>query len=278
MTGDASVTLRTLSLGSHASRDSWSGWRTKTYTPSTIDMVIQKKGAIRLSLLAGIYPSLDAVGRTADAVSIGDQILDGDGNYWDVETVVDHKLLDGFIYRDCHMNHAKMYQADFGTATWTKTRPQDARYNMKAWMIGSAPLHLRDSQITKDDDSTEAEYGIMFNNPPYPLSLEFRHVTTPVQGLYVVDQPNSTPLRDGDQTIRDYEDHVPIHVMAVDSTSCRGDGLAHKMAAELQYICETYPQGSQRNLDVRRTNKIDLGGMWMYDMEYTLTYVRTAST
>ncbi len=237
-------------------------------------MVIVKKGATRLSLLAGVYPSLDAAGQTADPVSIGDQILDGNGDYWDVETIEPHYWLDSFVYRVCNMNHARLYQADFGSTTWTKTRGKDARYNTKTWMDG----HLRSAQITKDNDSTEADFAVIFNEPPYPLELEFRGSSN-MEGLYVVDNPNSTALRSGDQIIRNYEEHVPIHIFTVDSTGCSGDALAHKMHAELRYISETYPEGSQRNLEVRRQHPpIDLGGMKLFHVENELSYTRNVTT
>lgn len=269
------VTRREVSLGSHATRDSWRGWRTKSYpveSQTTIDMVIVPKGATRLAAMAGFYPILDAAGRTADPVAVGDQILDSNGEYWDVEIVEKIYWGDSFVYRNVHMNKAIMYQADFGTATWDKTRARDPRYRTKDWMT-----NLRATQITKDDDSTLATFAVMFNEPPYPLELEYRHPTSPVQGLYVIDEPNDTPIRSGDQIIRNYEAHVPIHIMTIDSTGCSGDALAHKMTAELQYTCETHSTGSQRNLLPRRKNDRELGGMKLYDRIYELSYVRSAS-
>lgn len=277
MTSSANVTRRQLSLGSHASRDSWSGWRTITYTPSTIEMVIVTKGSpSRLITLAGSYPKLDALGETPDPCNIGDQILAGDGTYWVIEGIEKIKWLDGLICYKYHMNHVRLYQADFGSTTWSKNRGSDARYRTKVtWM----DARLRPAQITKDDDSTEASFAVIFNDPPYPLELEFRHPSSPVQGLYVVDNPNSTAIRSGDQIIRNYEEHVPIHIFTVDSTGCSGDALAHKMHAELRYISETYPEGSQRNLEIRRHHPpIDLGGMKLFHIENELSYVRNTTT
>lgn len=266
----ADITRRALSL---ATRDGWTGWRTKRWSTSTIEMVLVKRGARQLASLAGVYPVLEAVGLTADPVVVGDQILDGQGNYWDVEAVEPLYWLDSFDHRVCHMNHARLYQADFGSTTWTKSRASDARYRTKVWM----DTRLRAAQITQDDDSALANYVVIFNEPPYPLELEFRGGSN-MDGLYVIDQPNSTPLRDADQIIRDYTDHVPIHVMAVDSAGCTGTALQHKMVAELQYIAETFPESSQRTLERRSKHDRDLGGMWLYDTEYLLSYTRSAAT
>lgn len=273
------VTHRALSLSAHGSRDAWSGWRTKTWNPSTIEMPMVPRGARMLSSLSGIIPLLDAAGRTADGCAVGDQIKDAQNKYWDVEIVEDYYWGTSFVYRDCHLRKAILYEADSGATTWSKTRPQDARKRTKDWMVGSAPLHIRAAQITKDDDSTQADYAIMFNNPPYPLQLEFRHPTTPVQGLFIIDKGTSEALRDHDQVIRDYEDNVPIHAITIDSTGCSGDALQNKMVKELQYIAENYPEGSQRNLGVlERPHDIDLGGMRLFDVAYNLSYVRTAAT
>jgi len=265
------VTRRALSLGA---RLAWSGHRTKTFAETTIEVVIVPRGASQLAIIAGVYPVTDAIGLTADTVVVGDQIKDSANVYWDVETVEDVYWGDSFAYRQCNLNKAVMYQADPAATTWSKSRGSDPRYRTKVWMDGK----LRATQITKDDDSTQADFAVMHNNPPYPISLEFRGSSN-MEGLYVIDQPNATPLRDGDQVIRDYEEHVPIHMLTVDSTACTGSALAWKMEAELRYISETYPEGSQRNLSApRRKADINLGGTILYDTEVVLSYTRDAST
>jgi hypothetical protein len=45
------VTLRTLSLG--AAADSYTGWYPKTFTESTIDMVLQPAGGVVIGLPCG---------------------------------------------------------------------------------------------------------------------------------------------------------------------------------------------------------------------------------
>lgn len=266
MAGDSEVTRRLLWL---SDRDAWTGWRARNWSTSTIDMVIVKRGSRSLAHIAGVYPVLDAVGLTADAVVRGDQILDKNGDYWDVESVEPHYWLDSFVYRTCHMNHARMYQADPAATTWNLTRASDARYRTKLWM----ETRLRPAQITKDNDVDWADYGVIFNNPPYHLDREFRFGGA-MEGLYVIDQPTSEPLRGHDQVIRNYIDHVPIHAVTVDSAACTGTALQHKMIAELQYITEEYSTGSQRTLERRAKHDRDLGGMWLYDTEYVLSYTR----
>lgn len=106
MTVSFEVTRRELVLGS---RDSETGWREPSYSETTIEMIIVPRGARHLALLAGAYPVLDAVGLTADLVSVGDQILDGNSEYWDVESIEPVYWGDSFVYRRCHLRHMVLH-------------------------------------------------------------------------------------------------------------------------------------------------------------------------
>lgn len=264
------VTRRAPTLGS---RDSWNGWRTISWSETTKEMIIIPRGATQLAMVAGVYPRLDAVGITADAFEEGDQVKDSVNDYWDIETIREVYWGDSFVSRECDLVKSVMYQADFGTTTWSKTRGSDPRYRTKVYL----DTYLRTAQITKDDDSTTADFGVIFNNPPYQIWREFRG-TSNMEGLFVVDQPKSTPLLDGlTRAPYGYEEHVPVHILTVNSTGCSGSALAWKMEAELRYVCETYPTGSLRDLDYRGKRDIDLGGMTLYDTEYVMTYKRSTT-
>jgi hypothetical protein len=258
------VTKRALALGS---RDAWSGWHAKSWTESTIEMIIVPKGATRMALLAGVYPQLDAVGLTDDSVAVGDQIKDSTSTYYTIEAIKPHYWGDSLSHYECDLTKETMYQADFAATTWTKTRAEDPRYRTKYWLSDAVEGKLRAAQITKDDDSTLADYAVIFNDPPYPIHLEFRGSSN-MQGLYVIDQPETNSLSCG----VGYEENVPIHIMTVDSTGCTGTALQSKMEMELRYICENYPFSSLRSLNRRGKNDRDLGGMWVYDTEFILRY------
>lgn len=83
------VTWRDLSLGD---RDSETGWREKSYSESSIQMVIIPKGAADMMVRAGVYVRYDALGLTATAVSAGDEIKNADNVYYMVKTVSRWKL------------------------------------------------------------------------------------------------------------------------------------------------------------------------------------------
>jgi len=267
---DSSVTLRTLSLGA---RDAWNGWCLKSFAPSTIDMVIVKGGATRMALEVGVMPSIRTKGYSQDPVVAGDQILDAFSVYWEVETVELVPWLDSLGYYESTLGKLPMWQAEFGTTTWSKTRGSDARYRTKFWM----DTRLRAAQITKDDDSTLADFAVMFSDVPYPMEFEFR--TKNLEGIFIIEHPNSTAIRSGDQIIRSYNERVPIHMYAINSTGCSGDALANKMHKELRYICQEYPEGSQRNLQTQRRHRpVDLGGMQLFHLEEELSYTRNVAT
>jgi len=139
--------------------------------------------------------------------------------------------------------------------------------------------YARAAQITKDDDSTAATFATIWENPPYPLEQgEFRHTTTPVFGLYVIGEPNTTAIMDFDQIPSHYAEVVPVHVCTVNSADCAGKTLQWKMIAELQYVCEQNPTGSQIGMERREPNDRMVGSVWMYDTPFILSYVRDPTT
>jgi hypothetical protein len=248
------------------------GWRKVNWTESTIEMLIFDRTTGVTNLPAGAYIRTDALGMTADPCKEGDQVF-CHNSYYEVEGVKEVYDLDSFVRRDCDLAKLPLYQASFSsTATW-KTSPYDPRYLTRV-MIES---YARDAQITKDDGSTQASWATIFENPPYPLALEFSQVGG-VDGLYVISQANTTPEVSGDQVTRRYEEKVPIHISTVDRTDCTGTALQWKMEAELRWILETQPTGSQRGLEKRISQDRSLGSMWLYDQEYTLSYKRGTST
>jgi len=65
------VTKRALSLGA---RDSVTNWRAKSYTTSTVKMIIVDRNAQNMPLPPGTYVRLDALGFTCNGFEIGDEV------------------------------------------------------------------------------------------------------------------------------------------------------------------------------------------------------------
>lgn len=255
-------------------RETTTGWRAVTHGTSTIEMPILPRSAALAALRAGVYARHNWTGWTLTAVVEGDMVKDADNVYYEVLSVEKVQVGDMLFYYECELSKMPMYQAEPAALTWSLTRPDDPRKRTKVFI----DTYIRDAQVTKDDDSTQATWACIFNDPPYHLSHEFRAASTPVQGLYVNGMPESIPWMDVDQVPCRYEENVPIHICTVNSTACTGTALQWKMEAELRYQCEQQPTGSQRALNRRSDLSRDLGGMWLYDTLFTLSYVRDITT
>lgn len=87
---DFNVTRRALSFGS---RHPITGWREKIFTESTIKLVIVSMGDVfSRHLPPGTFTRSSLVGRTKDTVAVGDEIKDGDEDYYEVKGNRKYKL------------------------------------------------------------------------------------------------------------------------------------------------------------------------------------------
>lgn len=277
----ANVTLRTLTLGSRVATGSGvytTGWRATTYSTSTIKTIILPQGSSHIFLGAGLYAAEDALGiiDSSASVKLGDQIKSSDNRYYTIKGLQKQYWLNKFAFWKATLSEQPLWEIPPGALTWTLTRPKDPRERTKTYI----DTYVRDAQLTFDNDATQAPWACIFSEPPYPAVQEFRASSNPVHGLYVVEMPTSTPSLDTDQTPFEYEEHIPIHIVTVDShiSGCTGTALNWKMEAELRYVCETYPEGSFRSLERRTKRTMNLNGLVLYDSEFTLNYVRNLTT
>ncbi len=260
------VTKREMSLGS---RDSVTGWRAISWATKTIEVIIFERGVTSSALPVGSYVRLDALGMTTDGLEEGNQILTDNGVYYDVEAVKEIFVGDSFYRRDCDLVKLPLYQASFSsTATW-KTSPYDASYLTRVML----ETYVRDTSLTKDNNSSLASWASFFENPPYPLASEFNG-DNKIDCAYVIGEATSAPEVSGDQIVRRYQEKIPIHIYTMDREGITGRAMKHKMVSELRYVLETYPIGSQRVLEEGRSSDKALGSMWLYDQTFTLSYKR----
>jgi len=146
---------------------------------------------------------------------------------------------------------------------------QDARQRTKTFV----DTYLRNTQLTRDNDSTEVKFITAFGKPNYPLTKVFK--SKKVDLVFSVGVPNSTPMMDPvTQTPYGYEERVPIETFCIDKTGITGTKLQWKAAAELRYITETYPTGSQRSFEAETPNEVNLGSTILYSQRFTLNYRR----
>jgi len=101
-----------LSLGS---QDATTGWYAKSFSESTISMVILRRGQSFSAGGVGFYAVYDYTGFTADTVAEGDEIKDADSVYFTVKTVGAEKWGDQLSHYVCELVKKESYAT--GSAT-----------------------------------------------------------------------------------------------------------------------------------------------------------------
>jgi len=268
----ADVTRYAISLGT---RDSWTGWRAINFAdPETIQCHILSKGESVVVCGVGVYAREDAAYLTADPVLQGDHLGHPNGRRYNAVSVREHWDLNNFVMREIQAHELPLYQTSPSATTWTKTRGSDARYRFKVYLEDN----VRDGQITKDDDSTQASWAAIFADPPYLMALEFRG-TSNMHGFYAIQNPTSTSVKDPLTLATDYYDeNVPIKILTIDSTGVTGTALNDKMLRELRWVMEHYPQGSVVGHGGEQARTISLGSMDLYETTVTANYRRLTTT
>lgn len=100
------VTLSSLSFGT---RDAVTGWYAKTYTDSTVNMIIVQKETQNAPLPVGYWVRLDALGLTVNTVNPYDLIKDALGRTWEVETVKPIVVGEVINYFVCDLKELPLY-------------------------------------------------------------------------------------------------------------------------------------------------------------------------
>lgn len=145
---------------------------------------------------------------------------------------------------------------------------QDARQRTKTYL----ETYLTDSNLTKDDDSSKANYIVAFGMPDYSIIRVFKDKQ--IDLIFSIGEPTSTPLMGHDLSAYGYEEHVPIQTFCIDKSGITGTKLKWKAEAELRRITESYPTGSERSFERRGTRDERLGSTILYSTEFMLTYRR----
>lgn len=244
------VTRRKLSLGD---ADAVTGVYEKTWSEYTVKSLFVTRGANKTALSMGTFVRLDAVMRTADPVDEGDEVQHANGDYYEVETVKPEYLGDSFWFRECDLTRLPMHDL-----TYLDTSPSvnDARYNTKVYWN----TYIEGANLNNHN------HLVCYSGADYPITRVFKDKNIHI--VFTVDSPSSTPLIGHDRAPYGYEEHVPTHVLTLNTE------LNHLAEAELRRVAETYPSGSQRSLERRSSTVHNFGGTNVYDTEFVLKYRR----
>lgn len=131
--------------------------------------------------------------------------------------------------------------------------------------------YLRAASIT-DDNGDEIKFHVQYADPDYPLTRVFKDKNIGV--LFCIGKPESRALMNADQIPWGYDEQVPITTWTVDKTDLTAAKVLWKAEAELRYVCESYPTGSQRKLDRMTENTQRIGSTILYSVQYMLSYRR----
>lgn len=145
---------------------------------------------------------------------------------------------------------------------------QDARQRTKVYL----DAYLDNSNLTKDDDTSEVNYLVAFGYPDYPILKVFH--TKRIDLIFSIGDPESTALLGYDLEPYGYHERVPIKTFCVDKPGITGTKLRWKAEAELRRVAKEYPEGSQRSVERMRDNDQRLGSTILYSREFILDYKR----
>jgi len=260
----ANVTRRALTLGS---ADSITGWYDKSYSETTLDIIIRPKGSTLMMLGMGLYAKHDITGFTSDGILEGDEIRDSNGVYYTVEQVEEEWILDSFSHYVCALTKEPLH-ADRPATYGTGATVEDPRSRTKVFL----DTYLDPTDITEDDNVSLAHYIVCFADPDYPISKIF--LTQGIDLVITCGQPNSDALRGYDHSIYGYTEHVPITVHTIDKATITGTNLMWKAEHEIRDAFEDHWLGSLRVLGDMKPKTRNLGGKMLYSQEYMMEYTR----
>jgi len=283
------LTRRKLQLDSPP--DSITGWYGKSYEESDAEGIIVPKAGSSQSMVAGVYPRLDARLFSPDPWVEGDEAVDDDSNhYYEVKTVEPFKVGGGgFSHYECDLTLLRMHDLSYTDTTPTVN---DARYNTKdywdtyididnlndhpflvcyAWPDYPLEHVFRCKNRYWDtyidiDNLNDHPFLVCYAWPDYPLEHVFRCKNRHI--IFAIDTPKSRGLPDANQKTYGYAERVGTHVCTLDTE------LNHLAVAELRHVIENNPEGSLRSFDVQDTEVHMFGSTRVFDTRVDMMYQR----
>jgi hypothetical protein len=262
---DFNVTRGVLSLGA---RDSTTGWCAKSYTDSTIEMIVRPKSSRQA------YPSMfrlltayDATGYTDNEMFVGDHITH-QGTVYEVQTVEWEWWGDNAVYAVCGLKQITPFSA---------TRPDtSATWHTDAESVKTDPRERTLQWIYAYGTATRVgwNYIAQFAGVDYPFQLEFTSQGN--EGVYVLGDVSSESEYTYDNNPYKFNESIPIHIYTVDTASVTGTLIAEEMEQELRYIAQAAENHltSWRLLTGSKNERVDIGGLTLWHSLYTLKYTR----
>lgn len=256
----ANVTRRRVTLST--SPNATTGWYTKTYTASSIKMVIQNKNSSFIHENIGYKAIYDLTGFTSAPIRIDDEIIGANGNYYIVKSVQQEWKLDVFSHYVCELVE-KIQQTDRPATYGTASSTTDSRTTVKSLL----DINLSSSALTKDDGTTEVSWLVCWSKPDYHLERLLLPCEKNKDLIFTVSSPiiNSQAANN---VVVNYSQTVTIGIYVVNKSGITANNLLWKAEAELRRVIETYGLGSIR---INMSQQKDYGLPEIFNQEYTVT-------
>ena len=261
---DASVTRRELSLGA---RDDTTGWCSKSYDETTIkgsfDPATAREVAMRVGMPLNNIPYYSRPFYTADYVRRGDHVTHAVIGEVNLVAVTPVTWLDQFVYYACQTEEILAPADRYATSgTWhvdSDSLKTDPRNRIKSWL---------DTYLSY----AVCDYQTMFAGIDYPHEREF--IDNGLEITSFVDVEQSTPEYTYNHYPYKFNETVTITNTAIDTATLTATNILESFEQAIRDVATDHPLGSIRRIVSSKPERVNIGGMWLWQNTVTIEYSR----
>lgn len=258
------VTRRALSLGA---RDSVTGWPAKSYAESTIkgsfDPATARAVAMNVGMPLNSIPYYSRPFYTAAYVRSGDHIEHSIVGEVELVTVSPVTYGDENVFYACQCSEI-LSPADRAASSGTWHTDSDAlktdpRNRTKTWL---------DAYIAY----AVCDYQIVFAGGDYRMEREF--TDNGLEIVSAVDLGPATPVYAFDHKPYKFTEQITITNTAKDTSTLTATNILESFEQAIRHVATDYPIGSIRRIRSTEPQRVDIGGMWLWQNTITIDYDR----
>ncbi len=266
----ADVTRRELTL---STRDTTTGWPSKSYAESTIkgsfDPATARTVALSVGMPLGGIPYMSSAFYTGNLVVRGDRIEHAVLGEYELVNVVPITWLDQFVMYACHAEKV-LAPADRAatSGTWhtdSEAIKTDPRNRIKTWI---------DTYISY----AVCDYEVVFAGGDYYFEREFTLLGNEL--VCAVDIEQSTPeytadLGDGRKPYK-FNETCTITNTAIDTATLTATNILESFEQAIRDVATDYPKPIGNIYGIRSTkpDRVNIGGAWLWQNTITIEYTR----
>ena len=260
----ANVTRRALTLGA---RDDITKWCAKEYAETTIkgsfDPTVAREVALRTGMPLTNIPYTSSPFYTADVIHRGDHLLNANTDEFEVSMANQVWWLDQFVMYACQTAKVSVPSDRAATSgTWhvdSDAVKTDPRNRVKSWL---------------DDNIAYAvcDYQTMFAGVDYPIEREFTDNGLEIVSSVDVEQANAEYTYDHHPY--KFNETTTITNIAVDTATLTATNILESFEQAIRDVATDHPLGSIRRIRSTKPDRVNIGGMWLWQNTVTIEYTR----